>query len=125
VYRRTDENVTRLVAALEPLHPYVRDAPAGLPFRFDVATVRRREAALARKSSTKRRKGTDHDFAVNAFRVVEQAIGEKMDGSPLLDPDAGKNPHAVALGRLGGANGGQARAGAHARTAQGPRQESR
>lgn len=62
------------------------------------------------KSNAKRRKGTDHDFAVNAFRVVEQAIGEKMDGSPLPDPDAGKNPHAVALGKLGGAKGGQARA---------------
>ena len=60
------------------------------------------------KISTEKRRGTDHDFAVNAFRVVEQAIGEKMDGSPL--PDAGKNPHAVALGRLGGAKGGAARA---------------
>jgi hypothetical protein len=64
------------------------------------------------KSSTPRRKGTDHDFAVTAFRVVEQAIGEKMDGSPLPDPDKGKNPHAVALGRLGGAKGGKARAAA-------------
>jgi hypothetical protein len=41
VYRRTDENIRRLVAALEPLHPYLRGAPAGLPFRFDVATVKR------------------------------------------------------------------------------------
>jgi hypothetical protein len=64
------------------------------------------------RSSTPKpkRRGTDHDFAVNAFRVVEQAIGEKMDGSPLPDPDAGKNPHAVALGRLGGQKGGKARA---------------
>ena len=52
----------------------------------------------------------DHDFAVNAFRVVEQAIGEHMDGRPLEDPDAGKNPAAVALGKLGGAKGGNARA---------------
>lgn len=58
----------------------------------------------------RKRRGTDHDFAVNAFRVVEQAIGEKMDGSPLPDKDAGKNPHAVALGRLGGQKGGKARA---------------
>ena len=64
---------------------------------------------MAKKSAGKKR-GTDHDFAVNAFRVVEQAIGEKMDGSPLPDPDAGKNPHAVALGRLGGVKGGKARA---------------
>lgn len=62
------------------------------------------------KGKAKPRKGTDHDFAVNAFRVVEQAIGEKMDGSPLLDPNEGKNPHAVALGRMGGAKGGAARA---------------
>ena len=45
-----------------------------------------------------------------ARRVVEQAIGEKLDGSPLDDPNAGKNPAAVALGRLGGQKGGKARA---------------
>ncbi len=45
-----------------------------------------------------------------AREVVERAIGEQMDGSPLQDPDAGKNPAAVALGRLGGAKGGAARA---------------
>ena len=42
--------------------------------------------------------------------MVEQAIGEKLDGSPLDDPDKGKNPAAVALGKLGGAKGGAARA---------------
>jgi hypothetical protein len=56
------------------------------------------------------RSSTDRDFAVNAFRVVEQAIGEHMDGTPLEDPNAGKNPAAVALGKLGGAKGGAARA---------------
>jgi len=55
-------------------------------------------------------KGTPHDFTVVARRVVEQAIGEKLDGSPLVDPHAGKNPTAVALGRLGGPKGGRARA---------------
>lgn len=65
----------------------------------------------AKKPTTaKKRTGTEHDFAVTALRVVEQAIGEQMDGSPLPDPDAGKNPHAVALGRLGGQKGGRARA---------------
>ncbi len=39
-----------------------------------------------------------------APRVVEQAIGEHLDGTPLDDPNAGKNP-AVALGKLGGAKG--------------------
>ena len=42
--------------------------------------------------------------------MVEQAIGETLDGKPLPDKDAGKNPAAVALGRLGGAKSGKARA---------------
>jgi hypothetical protein len=41
------------------------------------------------------------DFFAIARRVVEQAIGEQMDGTPLEDADAGKNPAAVALGKLG------------------------
>lgn len=57
-----------------------------------------------------KRAGKDHDFAVNAFRVVEKAIGEQMDGKPLDDPNARKNLAAVALGKLGGAKGGRARA---------------
>ena len=57
-----------------------------------------------------RRPVKDRDFAVNAFRVVEQAIGEHMDGTPLQDPNAGKKPHAVSRGKLGGKNGGAARA---------------
>ena len=47
--------------------------------------------------------GADEDVPLEARRVVEQAIGEKLDGSPLDDPNDGKNPSAVALGRLGGA----------------------
>jgi hypothetical protein len=45
-------------------------------------------------------------------RVVEQAIGEQWDGTPLRDKDAGENPAAVARERLGGAKGGAARAAA-------------
>jgi hypothetical protein len=58
------------------------------------------------------RSGTtkDHDFVTNARRVVEQAIGEHLDGTPLEDPNAGKNPATVALGRIGGKKGGMARA---------------
>ncbi len=52
----------------------------------------------------------DHDFATIARRVVEQAIGERLDGRPLEDSGAGKNPAAVALGKLGGKKGGDARA---------------
>ena len=55
--------------------------------------------------------GKDHDFATVARRVVEQAIGETLTGEPLPDPNAGKNPAAVALGKLGGARreGGESR----------------
>jgi hypothetical protein len=59
---------------------------------------------------TRSSKPKDHDFATVARRVVEQAIGEHLDGTPLDDPNKGKNPHAVALGKLGGAKGGAARA---------------
>jgi hypothetical protein len=62
------------------------------------------------RSSKPKRTGTEHDFTVIARRVVEQTIGERLDGSPLPDKDAGKNPAAVALGKLGGAKGGAARA---------------
>lgn len=40
VYERSRENLTRLVAALSPLEPYLRGAPAGLPFKFDDETLR-------------------------------------------------------------------------------------
>jgi len=43
--------------------------------------------------------------------IVEQAIGEQMDGSPLPSPPKDdRNPHAVALGSMGGRKGGKARA---------------
>jgi hypothetical protein len=58
------------------------------------------------------RSSKDHDFTRTALKVVEQAIGEQWDASPLPDKDAGKNPAAVALGKLGGAKGGAARAAA-------------
>jgi predicted nucleotidyltransferase len=41
VYARTPENISRLSRALKPFEPYLRGAPAGLPFRFDVATIER------------------------------------------------------------------------------------
>ena len=56
------------------------------------------------------RSSKDHDFMAVARHVVEQAIGEHMDGTPLENPDANKNQAAVALGRLGGKKGGKARA---------------
>jgi predicted nucleotidyltransferase len=41
VYRRTRDNVSRLVAALAPYRPYLRGAPPGLPFQWDAETVLR------------------------------------------------------------------------------------
>ena len=40
VYSRTADNIGRLALALEPLRPYLRGAPPGLPFRFDSDTIR-------------------------------------------------------------------------------------
>jgi hypothetical protein len=41
VYARSAENVARLVRALAPYAPYLRGAPAGLPFRLDEETISR------------------------------------------------------------------------------------
>lgn len=40
VYARSDENIVRIVAALAPFNPYVRGAPPGLPFEWNVPTVK-------------------------------------------------------------------------------------
>ena len=58
----------------------------------------------------KKRKGTakDHDFAMLARKVVEKAIGEKLDGSPL--EESPKNPKLVSRARKGGKVGGKVRA---------------
>jgi len=42
--------------------------------------------------------------------VFEQGIGEHLDGTQLENPNEGKNPHAVALGRMGGQKDAKARA---------------
>jgi len=52
----------------------------------------------------------DRDFTSIARRTVETAIGEHLDGTPLDDPLAGKDPAAVARGRAGGLKGGKVRA---------------
>lgn len=83
--------------------------------RFDLSqrTVFRilRRMAMDERSST--RKKRDHDFSVTAFRVMQEATAE-TDNTPITEekpPDTeGKNPNAVALGRLGGKKGGKARA---------------
>lgn len=39
VYERGADNLARLVRALDPLKPYLRGAPASLPFRLDEQTL--------------------------------------------------------------------------------------
>jgi predicted nucleotidyltransferase len=39
VYRRTPENIARMVGALAGHHPYLRGAPKGLPFKWDATTI--------------------------------------------------------------------------------------
>jgi len=46
------------------------------------------------------------DFNVHAAMVVKMATGQPVEPEP---PEPEKNPHAVALGRLGGLKGGIAR----------------
>ena len=41
VYRRTENNISRLVNTLSPLKPYLRGAPPGLPFRWEDETIKK------------------------------------------------------------------------------------
>lgn len=41
VYRRTNENIARIVNALRPIQPYLRGAPPGLPFDWSVQTIQK------------------------------------------------------------------------------------
>jgi hypothetical protein len=52
----------------------------------------------------------DRDFTVIARNIVEKAIGEHLDGSPLEVAVSTKSDAAVSRGRLGGLKGGKARA---------------
>jgi hypothetical protein len=47
------------------------------------------------------------DVNVLALKTLQIAIGEDVESEPK--PDEGKNPAAVALGKLGGPKGGKAR----------------
>jgi hypothetical protein len=53
-----------------------------------------------------KRSSKPRDLAQMAKAIVDESTSEE----PTPDPDAGKNPHAVALGREGGKKGGAARA---------------
>jgi len=54
------------------------------------------------------------DMNMLAFQIVQEATGQAPPPEPK--PDDGKNPAAVALGKLGGLKGGKARAKALAPT---------
>lgn len=57
------------------------------------------------------KKKPKEDAVQAAFRVVQEATGQAPKTDPSVKPvDPDKNPAAVALGRLGGAKGGKARA---------------
>jgi len=55
-------------------------------------------------------KKRDYDFSIHALRVVEEATKDKETIEVESITIEGKNPNAVALGRLGGLKGGKARA---------------
>jgi hypothetical protein len=56
-------------------------------------------------------KSEGRDFVSVARLVVEEAIGERLDGSSLPEPEPDtRNPAAVALSNLGASKGGKARA---------------
>jgi len=56
-------------------------------------------------------KGAKLDFTATAAGIVSKAIGEDLfTGDALLDPNAGKDPKAIARGRAGGLIGGVERA---------------
>ena len=57
-------------------------------------------ARLVHTWNMPRRSSMDRDFAVNAFRVVEQAIGEHMDGTPMEESKP-KNNRSIG-GKIGG-----------------------
>jgi hypothetical protein len=62
---------------------------------------------------TRSSKLKDRDLATNAHRVVEQEMGEHLNGTPLVRGTleiTEKNQAAVELGKLGGFKGGKARA---------------
>jgi hypothetical protein len=58
-----------------------------------------------------RSKKRPRDPNVRAYQIMLESTGQAPKYEPAV-PDSAKNPHAVALGRLGGLKGGMARAAA-------------
>lgn len=64
------------------------------------------------KRSRTTRKRQSSDPILTAARIFQEATGEPVGKAPAKNqpPAREKNPHAVALGKLGGPKGGRARA---------------
>lgn len=58
----------------------------------------------------KRKQKRDYDFAVTAFRVVQESTRQLEPQKESPESSVDKHAAAVALGRLGGLKGGKARA---------------
>ena len=74
---------------------------------LEASGIRCQNGCMAEKSNKRKGTSKDHDFAVLAREVVEQAIGEKLDGSALVDPR--KDAKSLQAGQARGAPGGVAR----------------
>jgi len=66
---------------------------------------------MPKRSSTPRRKRQSPDPILTAARIFHEVTGEPVGKLQAKQaPALEKNPHAVALGKLGGPKGGKARA---------------
>ncbi len=65
---------------------------------------------MPKKQTDKKREGTskDHDFTIKARSILEQAIGEHLDGTPL--DSEGRDEKLAERARKAGRAGGPARA---------------
>lgn len=74
-YQRTPANLAALVAAISPIHPYLRGVPPGLPFRFDVPTL---EAGLNFTLDTDYGK-IDILGGVSGIGTYDQVLAQSME----------------------------------------------
>ncbi|MEO8025246.1 MAG: hypothetical protein ABI823_02170 [Bryobacteraceae bacterium] len=82
-YARTQSNLRRIVAALEPYHPRPREFPPGLPFVWDEATVRNGSMLTLHTDAgdvdlLAEVAGLDSFDAVKATAIEVQAFGRRI-----------------------------------------------
>ena len=83
VYRRTTDNIRHLAGALTPLAPYLRGAPPGLPFVFDVGTIMRGLNFTLSTCSSQ---------LESVPRVVKVSLLQVRDGRRSIEVDAERRP---------------------------------